>query len=325
MTIYGLDISSFQKGLDLAAVKKQGYSFIIARCVMQGNQRDPEYQRFMTAAKKNGLLFAAYVFPWTGIHPSNTAAVARGWIGDPSIPIMIDWENDGSSVPSYPFACTLYDELKADGLRPWSIYTYRPYWQARGSHDFRNRPWRLVNASYGTNPRLHGTDAYPGKNASGWNPYGGLTPTILQFGSRIIIDGYNDKPSQAGKGIDANAYEGTLASLRKTGMFKDFAPKPAPTPTIDLGWIMTLPGAPKTYAKLLADIEKAAHDGVHNYFVDPFDVSEAGKDAAERTAHTVPTLVRKSLGYGPLPKPVIPAPVAASDDTESDSGESTDA
>lgn len=238
MPLFGVDISSNNSQLHLASLKPQGYSFVTARCVAAGNRRDASYPTFYAQAKAAGLQFAAYVFPWTGISVANTAQVAADYIGDKSIPVMIDWENDGkgpgASVPSYAFAKSLFDALKAKGLNVRSIYTYRPYWQSQGSHLFTDRPWKLINANYGGNPYTTAADAYPGDTSIGWAPYGGLTPTILQFGSEIKITGYNDTviTHRDRGGIDGNAFKGTLDQLRKTGLFKDFAPKPVPLPII---------------------------------------------------------------------------------------------
>ena len=109
MTIFGVDLSSNNvdaKGnrVSLADCQAQGYDFVTARCIQEGKVKDPEYDGFHADAKAAGLLFAAYVFPWTGVPVTDTAHAAAAAIGEFDIPIMIDWENEGSSVPSFQFA-----------------------------------------------------------------------------------------------------------------------------------------------------------------------------------------------------------------------------
>jgi hypothetical protein len=64
----------------------------------------------------------------------------------------------------------------------------------------------LWASSYGSNPSLPYRQAYPGDNSSGWAPYSGRTPTILQFGSRLTI---GSQPT-----CDGNAFRGTLDQFR---------------------------------------------------------------------------------------------------------------
>jgi hypothetical protein len=221
MTEYGIDVSEHNAGLDLTTIKKQGYSFVTARCVI-GDIVDHNYAEFHAAAKKAGLLFAAYVFPWTAVSPATTAKLMRENIGETDIPIMIDLEIDGTSKPSYAFAKAHYDALRAEGLRPWSIYYPHWYWSETGTPPLTDRGWRLIGSSYGSNPRAYGAAAYAsvgGDKSAGWAPYGGRQVSILQFGSRIIITGYPGN-------IDGDAYRGTLAQLKAEGLFKDYASKP---------------------------------------------------------------------------------------------------
>ena len=235
MTLYGLDVSSYNPNLPIATLKSQGYSFLSARCVI-GNVKDTQYPIFRDAAKKADLLFAAYVFIHTAISPSTLATLTRAYIGDPTIPIMIDWENDGTSVPSIADALHTYDALKAAGLNPVSLYTYKGYWSARGEPNLTVRPWKLIGADFALNPSGYASAIYPGDNSPRWQGYGGLPKSILQFGSKIKISGYSGY-------LDGDAYKGSLAQLTVSGLFHDWTPPipPAPAPKGNAAMILIAP------------------------------------------------------------------------------------
>lgn len=249
MTIFGPDVSQYQAGLKVSTLVQQGFEFLTARCVI-GNRVDTEYARFRDESQAAGMRFAAYVFPWTGTPVAVSADLVRRNIGDPTIPVMIDFEKDGSSVPQQPLAAAMWDALKAEGLNPRMLYEPRWYWSQIGSHSLTGRPWKLISSSYGSNSVGHASSVYPGDSALGWAPYGGLTPTLFQFGSRIIVDGYSHKTADGTwtRLVDANAYKGTTDQLDSSGMFTDWSDMPTaveiadetltrdgkiPSPTID--------------------------------------------------------------------------------------------
>jgi len=231
---YLLDISDHQAGLDLAKVKAQTYAGVTARLLSYPNGGapvvDPSYPTFLAAAKANHMLFAAYVLFHTNVPVPTQVADAKAHIGDLTIPVMIDAEPDAPSTPSFAFIVSCYDEIKRQGLVPGALYDPRWYWSgAEGSPNLTVRPWRLVSSAYGSNKVGYGSTEYAslgGDAGQGWNPYGGLTPSIWQFGSQIKLDGYNGP-------LDADAFRGSEAQLVSTGLFRNFAaptPPPAPKP-----------------------------------------------------------------------------------------------
>jgi GH25 family lysozyme M1 (1,4-beta-N-acetylmuramidase) len=99
MTVYGLDVSKYQRGLDLASVKRQGFDFVVAKCTEGRGYADSQYPVFMAAAKRNDLLFGAYHFLRSDSPLSVQAANLAAHIRDKTIPVMIDCEPSGSSRP----------------------------------------------------------------------------------------------------------------------------------------------------------------------------------------------------------------------------------
>jgi hypothetical protein len=238
MTLYGIDISPFQAGLTLDKVKAQGYTFVTARVLsfpeISGTVHmvaDPSYASFRDQAKKQGLLFAAYVMVHTQYTPAQHAALIASVIGDRNIPIMLDWESDGvPSVPSFAFVLQCFDELVKRGLRVADLYAPHWYWQRMGSPALNVRGWALTNSNYGANAAGYASALYPGDNSTGWAGFGGLPVTKLQFGSRGRLDGY-------GGNVDVNAYRGTLAQLKALHLFTDWStPVAQPTSTPGNVW-----------------------------------------------------------------------------------------
>jgi hypothetical protein len=182
---------------------------------------------------------------------------------------MIDWEQDGASNPDFRYAELLYDALHAEALNARSLYCSAGEWQANGSPSLNARPWSLVKASYGPDNAGFGSVVYPGDTSARWAPMGVVAPTILQFGSRILISGYNGF-------VDGDAYRGTLAELSKTGLFKNWSdpmPQPGPitgswvqvnSPNGEAGWQTDLvPVDTQTHgtaATRLVDIERNVDD-----------------------------------------------------------------
>lgn len=228
MTTFLLDISDNQRGLALSEVKAQGYSAVTARLLSFPNGNsvtvDGSYATFMQEAKDNGLLFAAYVLFHTNFPIPTQVSLAKQHIGDLSIPVMIDAEPDAPSTPSAAFIIACYDEIQRQGLKPGALYDPHWYWAStEGAPNLTVRPWHLVSSNYGSNNPGYGSVIYAengGDTGPGWNPYGGLTPTIWQFGSQIKIDGYNGP-------VDGDAFRGDVSQLEATQLFANLS---SPTP-----------------------------------------------------------------------------------------------
>ena len=210
MTLYLVDISTYQAGLSIAEVKREGFSAVLARASTgyNGGSKDDQFATFKSAAAKAGILFGAYhfLYPHGEVSIAHQASVCASAINDTSIPIMVDHEPDGSSapVPSVSDAVDFANAMRDKGytVRLW----YLPHWvwQRLGSPTLPGGAgMRLVSSSY-VSGSGYASDLYPGDNGAGWAAYGGLTPVIWQF---------TDAAKVAGQLVDADAYRGSYADL----------------------------------------------------------------------------------------------------------------
>lgn len=189
MTIYYPDIASYQAGIDL-----KGALAVCAKATEGTTYTNPFYGEFKANAGKHSTFFFAYHFLHHG-NPAAQAEYCRKFVG--GTPLMIDAEPTGNSRP------TLYDIYRfADVFRNlggvvWLVYLPRWYWAQSPLNSSSLRPLSqrgllLVSSAY-----TGYTDADTGV---GWQPYGGMTPTIWQYTDALSFNGYN---------VDFNAFRGT--------------------------------------------------------------------------------------------------------------------
>src|SRR5258708_38888831 len=103
MTIYGIDISHHQAGINLQAVRNEGFEFVLARVGQgkggpYGTIRDTEWTRHRDTAKVAGLKLCAYWYIGNGITAAENARFCNEWIGDKSLPIALDCENGSGNI-----------------------------------------------------------------------------------------------------------------------------------------------------------------------------------------------------------------------------------
>jgi hypothetical protein len=111
---------------------------------------------------------------------------------DKSTPIMLDWEYDGTLRPDFNDVLAVAAELRKRGYRVPLLYTGKWYWEQMGRPTLSGHGFELVNSNYG-NQSSTGTyeikaryAALGGDASTRWNvSYGGLRPSVWQFGSRI--------------------------------------------------------------------------------------------------------------------------------------------
>ena len=199
MTIFGPDVSSYQHGIDVAALPDP---FVLLKVTEGTYYADADYEGWLGQAKTSGKLAVAYHFVVAGEAPDDQAAWIAAWIVDASLPLMLDVEPTGSSRPTLPQVLALTDRCAAHGLRPRLAYLPRWYWSQIGSPDLtplKTRGIALVSSAY------PGGAGYPGDGAAGWQPYGGMTPLLYQ---------YTDHAVEGGQLVgDMNAFKGTREQL----------------------------------------------------------------------------------------------------------------
>lgn len=217
MTIVGPDISSYQDGLDVAHLD---HPFVIAKCTEGTYYVDQDYNTWRSQAQASGKLFIAYHFI-SGENPTAQARALAAHIGDTRIPVMLDWEPTSNYRPDLIQLIAVADAMHTAGLRVVLAYAPHWHWESIGSPSLtslRIRGISLVSSAY------PGGSDYPGDDAPGWQPYGGLTPLLYQYTASAPI---------AGRAVDMNAYRGSIDQLR--------AALGLPTPTSEGTLVPTIP------------------------------------------------------------------------------------
>ena len=101
MTTFGIDIASWQKGLNIDRVAAEGFRYVIAKATESNDYRNPEYAAQKAGARKNGLHFGAYHYlradKSAKAQVDNYAALEP----DKSIPVMLDQEEVGLMFQKY--------------------------------------------------------------------------------------------------------------------------------------------------------------------------------------------------------------------------------
>lgn len=229
MTQYGIDVASYQGGIDMAQVAREGFAFAIPKITEGTSYTNPFFHEQIDGAFDNGLAVAAY----HALHLGNgdaQAAYCVGQLADPSIPIMLDWEAFGDN-PDFTTARDFMAGVAARGFRASLLYL--PKWYARniGVLDADASGWgaAMVASNY-----VAGNDyasaLYPGDDAGVWSDaYCGMAPTFWQFTSSAKVAGFAK--------VDANAFRGSVEDLGqyfKTHAGSPAAPAPStPAPAVD--------------------------------------------------------------------------------------------
>ncbi|WP_288076942.1 MULTISPECIES: peptidoglycan DD-metalloendopeptidase family protein [Rhodococcus] len=208
---WGLDLSNHQGDFDFAQARREGFTWVTHK-VTEGSWRDPKWPRAREQMREHFPgAFGGYVYCHVENDPQREADWLLDHLGDPSIPVQIDYEDlDGKGVPSVADLVARVDAYLARGVTLLPIYIPRWYWRDRmgaGSlAPLRDRGLTLWNSDY-----VNGSDVasrlYPGDGYKGWAPFAVDAPDIafLQF---------SEKGKVAGQSVDVNAYRGSEAQLR---------------------------------------------------------------------------------------------------------------
>ena len=204
-TFYGVDISNHQGNFDIAATKREGFSFMAAKCTEGDFFKDSFWPRNRDLMQQHFPgMFCGYHFARNGDPITAQVANLKAHLGDPNIPVMLDYE-DPNTPGSGANLRQLVDAINAAGMRVCAIYLPRWYWQGHmGTPPLNDLP-PLWNSHYVTASGFASV-IYPGKGFAGWKDY---TP-----GAPVEILQFSDKGRVAGKLVDVNAYEGTPDELR---------------------------------------------------------------------------------------------------------------
>lgn len=198
MTIFYPDVSSAQEG-----ISTKGVPAICVKATEGTGYTNPDYRRAMDDANKNGVFNFAYHF----MHAGNGAAQARychSVVG--SSPLMLDVEPSKlGGNPSVADAQDFADEFRKLGGVIYLVYLPHWYWGEAPQNGGLGSPSLAGLSKRGL---LIVSSAYPAAysdNGEGWQPYGGITPTIWQYTSTHSFNGFK---------CDFNAFQGTLDQLK---------------------------------------------------------------------------------------------------------------
>lgn len=217
-TIFGIDISSWQKNYPMSRVKADGMEFVIIR-LCDGTYQDPLFKSHLADAEKHGLLVSTY---WYLRAPSEGSTIAqqvdvidRQLGGRKDLGVWIDVESvgaGGAKLLTKEHVWAAKRELESRGYYVPGIYSGRWYWEKMpGGEPSMDGLGYLWVSNYGGNRKGDPRDTYAadgGDNHRGWSyPLGDRKPDILQFGSEGVV---GDKYP-----IDVNAFKGTRAQLEE--------------------------------------------------------------------------------------------------------------
>lgn len=206
--LYGIDISNHQGEFDFAAAKVEGFTFATHKVTEGDGYRDPLWPRAREQMREHFPgAFGGYVFCRQSAHPEREADLLLQHLGDPSIPIQLDYEDtDGGGSVEDMWA--RIQAIEARGMRVFATYVPRWYWQSRmGSRALGDVP-ALWNSHYVTGTGFASTlyETQPATIAAGWADFHPGAPVhILQFSETARV---------AGQQVDVNAFRGTESELR---------------------------------------------------------------------------------------------------------------
>lgn len=217
-TIFGIDISSWQKDYPLSKVKADGMEFVIIR-LCDGTYADPLFTSHLDDAEKQGLLVSTY---WYLRAPSEGTTIAQQvdvidqqMGGRRDLGVWIDVESvdkQGRALLTKDDVWAAKRELEARGYHVPGIYSGAWFWEVMpGGEPSMDGLGYLWVSNYGQNRKGDPRDTYladGGDQHRGWDyPLGDRKPDLLQFGSEGVVGDHYP--------IDVNAYRGTRDQLAR--------------------------------------------------------------------------------------------------------------
>lgn len=213
-TLYGIDVSEFQDGLNLAGT---GADFCVIRLAYGSKKADrcavSHTQDWKTTGKPTA--FYHYLTPWDPIAAQADLAT-RVWSDCGRLGgVWIDVEEPGLTRA---MVVAFRDALRARGVHVIGSYSRANFWEALpgGEPKADEGGGAIWVSHYGARPSGPLRTAYPGDNGSVWlYPLGDRRPDLWQFTDRATVPGWS-------RGVDGNAYRGTVDGLR--ALFTGTAP-----------------------------------------------------------------------------------------------------
>lgn len=205
-TLYGIDVSEFQDGLNLSGT---GMDFCIIRLAYGDSHPDDcavsHTEDWATTGKP--VSFYHYLTPWDDLG-AQADLVKRMWDAcGRRGGVWIDVEEPGitrSQVVGFR------DALRARGVLVIGSYSRANFWEGLpgGEPSAEEGGGAIWVSHYGDQPTGPIRQAYPGDSGAPWSyPLGDRLPDIWQFTDRVTVPGWS-------AGVDGNAFKGAEAELR---------------------------------------------------------------------------------------------------------------
>ncbi|UXA06603.1 hypothetical protein KXD96_28130 (plasmid) [Mycobacterium sp. SMC-2] len=194
----------------------QGFSGMCHKVSEGDYYEDPFWPVVLEACQAAGIPCLGYHYVTT----NSPGSQAQTYLGAGGLPnAMFDWEANGGDLANY---YAVANGFNAAGVNVGVGYCPRWYYDEVGGGDL-TQAGALVSSAYpggsGYASQIYANCG--GDGGSGWNAYGGVTPTCWQFTDRANI---------AGLSVDCNAFKGTPDQLAQlfTGAAVTQPPVPAP-------------------------------------------------------------------------------------------------
>jgi hypothetical protein len=261
MTLFGPDGSRYQNGIRIPLADWGKVAFVIWRAsIGTRTDVSYPWARLQAGLFAKAFVAYHFVYPTRAYSAAAQAATFHTAVKDTRVPCMLDWESDGSLAAGWSDVAAVAEAIRATGHRVTLVYTGAWYWRQKGSPRMTGLGVDLVNSDYGANTpgplglarravrklaavelaadgdvRRRNLAAAPfkiraagsiyasrgGDNGSGWNGYGGLTPVLWQYGSRV---------SFGNAAMDMNAYKGDPGGLHRWFYDPAYEDRPVPPP-----------------------------------------------------------------------------------------------
>lgn len=240
----------------LSRLKGEGFAAVCHKVTEGSGYRDPYWPAVRDWCKANDLLLIGYHYvrqSGAGAEAANYAA----YVGDKSIPCMLDFEDGSGSLANF---WAVVDAFNAQGIEIALSYIPHWYWERIGRPNLANVPGLVSSAYPGGNGYASSIYEFGGgSGGSGWAPYGGVYPAVWQF---------TDKATVAGIPVDANAFRGTLDDFKKLLGITTGGTVSAPSNDDKLNWIY---GQLQPYPQLAGKPE--ALDALRKKIADKVDLT----------------------------------------------------
>lgn len=206
--IFGIDVASYQAGIDMTQVAAEGFAFAVVKQTQGSWYLNPARNQQLDGAIAAGLEVVQYHFMEAGDAQAQIAYIKAHH--RPGIPIALDWEkykaDTGMEIAPWETVRAVRDGLA--GFAP-SVGLYlnpEDYRAHAGGADLSDWDW-VWKAAYPYDRRGYASVLYDLAPDWGWGALGNHTPEIWQFTSTATVAGLSE--------VDANAFRGTREQLHQ--------------------------------------------------------------------------------------------------------------